>query len=73
MPEKHEVPADIPGEEEAHELVDLVEVVLGLDVVFLLGGGLGEGEDGGEGYGAAVEGDEPDCEGLGDCDVEEEV
>ena len=35
MPETHERGADPPGQEEAHELVDLVEVVLGFNQVFL--------------------------------------
>ena len=76
MPRKHHTCPDPPGREELDELVDGVEVVLGLDVVFLVicgfggRGFVGKAELRGEGHGRAVEGDEPDGEDLGDVYVE---
>lgn len=90
MPQQHNRRTQAPRQEEADELVDLVEVVLRPDVVFVgcEGGGDGFGpllrrevqvlaalelQDGGQGDGGGVEGDEEDAEDLRDVDVEGEV
>ena len=77
MPERYDRCSYAPWEEEADELVDLVEVILGLDVVFLSVQGIGLGrflrrelEHCGESDGGAVEGDEAEFEELGHVYVE---
>lgn len=68
MPGQHDGVTEAPGSEEADKLVDLVEVVLGLNVVFPPFAG--ELELRGEGDRRAMEGDEPDGEELGEVYVE---
>lgn len=72
LPREHEV-CTAPGEDEADELVGLVEVILGGDVVLLIGGVLLELEDRRQGDRGPVRGDRPDGEDLGDVDIEGEV
>lgn len=69
----HDRRANPPRQEEAHELVDLVEVVLLGDVVFGAVGWFAELQFGGEGDVGAVEGDGPDGEDLGEGYVEDQV
>lgn len=63
----------MPGREELDELIDLVEIVLGGDVVFAGVWWARELEHCGESYWTRVERDDPDGEDLVDGYVEEEV
>lgn len=64
MPDYHQCRSNAPRRDESHELVDLVEVILRLDVVFGSVLWLSELKDGGECHWSAVEGYEPDGEDL---------
>lgn len=71
LPQPYEDPAR--RYDELDELVCLVQIVLALDVEFLVAAVLPELEDGGKIYARTVEWDDPDAEDLGDVYVEDEV
>ena len=78
MPYHHDGDANTPRKKEADELVDLVEVILGFNVVLVLFRGrianvltTSQLEDCGEVYVRFVGRDEPEFEDLADVHVED--
>lgn len=67
----HKRRTNSPRQDEAHPLVDWIEVVLLANVVLLTVRRFAELELGGESDVGAVEGDGPDGEDLGEVDVED--
>ena len=71
MPKPYQYPAR--WNEKFDEFVSLIEIILLLDVVFLVVAVMLESEDGCEVYARTVEWDEPKTENLGDIHIEEEI